>query len=76
MKEPKNVNEMSVREINAYFRINDDSQLWPICGKFNATERAIRRIRKLKREGLVVNDGLEYYLALDAEISRIVNKCN
>lgn len=76
MLELKNVNEMSIRQINAYFRKNDDSHLWPICGKFNASERAIRRLRKLKREGLVVNDGLEYYLALDAEISRIVNECN
>lgn len=76
MLEPKNVNEMSIREINAYFRKNDDSHLWPICGKFNATERAIRRLRKLRRDGLCVNDGLEYYLALDAEISRIVNECN
>lgn len=76
MKEPKNVNEMSVRQINAFFRKNDDSHLWPICGRFNATERAIRHIRKLKRDGLMLHDGLAYYLALDAEISRIVNECN
>ena len=76
MLEPKNVNEMSVRQINAYFRKNDDSRLWPICGKFNATERAIRRLRKLRREGLEIHEGLEYYLALDAEISKIVNECN
>ena len=74
MIEPNNVNEMSIREINAYFRKNDDSHLWPICGKFNATERAIRRLRKLRRDGLCVNDGFEYYLALVAEISRIVNE--
>ena len=76
MKEPKNVNEMSIRQINAYFRKNDDSHLWPICGKFNATERAIRRLCILRHNGLEVHEGLEYYLALDAEISKIVNECN
>ena len=62
------INEMSIREINRYFRSEDESDKWPICGKFNVTERAIRRVRKL---GL--NGGLEYYLALEAEISNIVN---
>lgn len=37
MLEPKNVNEMSVREINKYFREHDESHKWPICGRFNAT---------------------------------------
>ena len=68
MIEPKNVNEMSIRQINAYFRENDESNKWPVCGRFNATERAIRNVRK---QGL--NGGLEYYLALEAEIGRIVN---
>ena len=73
MIEPNNVNEMSIRQINAYFRKNDDSHLWPICGRFNATERAIRRLRRMRKQGLDVNDGLEYYLSLEAEIIRIVN---
>lgn len=68
MIEPKNVNEMSIRQINAYFRENDESNKWPVCGRFNVTERAIRNVRK---QGL--NGGLEYYLALEAEIGRIVN---
>lgn len=62
------INEMSIREINRHFRNEDDSDNWPICGKFNVTERAIRKVRK---QGL--NGGLEYYLALEAEIGRIVN---
>ena len=37
------------------------------------TERAIRRIRKLRLIGMEVNGGLEYYLMLEEEISRIVN---
>jgi hypothetical protein len=73
MDEPKNVNEMSIRQINAYFRQNDDSNKWPICGRFNATERAIRKLRKKRAEGLDLNSGLEYYLSLEREISDIVN---
>lgn len=64
MYEPKNVGEMSVRQINAYFRKHDDSHLWPICGRFNVTERAIRRLRRLRRDGMEVCSGLEYYLSL------------
>lgn len=67
------INEMSIRQINAYFRKTDDSHLWPIRGRFNATERAIRRIRKRRRDGLDVNHGYEYYLTLENEISEIVN---
>ena len=61
----------SIRVINAYFRANDESHKWPICNKFDATERAIRRLRKMG--GNPPNGGLEYFLALDSEISRIVN---
>ena len=64
----------SKREINAYFRANGESHLWPICNRFDATERAIRRIRRLDDGCLPLsNGGLEYFIALDAEITRIVN---
>ena len=59
----------TTRQINAYFRANDTSHKWPICNRFDATERAIRRLRKF---GIYVG-GLEYFHALDAEISDIVN---
>lgn len=62
------INKMNIREINRHFRRIDESEKFPICGKFNVTERAIRKVRKF---GL--NGGLEYYLALEAEIGRIVN---
>lgn len=62
----------SKREINAYFRSIDESNLWPICNKFDATERAIRRLRR-SDDGCLADGGLEYFLALDSEISRIVN---
>jgi hypothetical protein len=67
------INEMSIREINRYFRNEDESDKWPICGKFNVTERAIRRVREYRRQGMEINEGLEYYLALESEISDIVN---
>ncbi len=59
----------NTRQINKYFRSIDESQLWPICNKFNATERAIKRLQKT---GLY-NGGLAYFLALESEISDIVN---
>lgn len=67
------INDMSIREINRYFRNEDDSNKWPICGKFNVTERAIRKVRKQRHDGMIINEGLEYYLAIEAEISNIVN---
>lgn len=73
MQEPNNVNEMSIRQINAYFREHDESHLFPICGKFDVTERAIRKLRKLRHDGLCVSEGLEYYLTLENMISEIVN---
>ena len=73
MEEPRNVNEMSVRQIDKYFREHDESHKWPICGKFNVTERAIRISRRMRRDGLEVYPGLEYYLHLEAIISNIVN---
>lgn len=59
--------------INALYRSQDDSHLWPICGRFNVTERAIRRIRRLEREGAVIGDGLEYAYTLESVMSEIVN---
>lgn len=69
------INGLSVRQINALFRRHDDSHLWPICGRFNATDRAVRRLQRCRRAGLDVAPGLEYYLALEREISEIVNNC-
>ena len=73
MTEPENVADMSIRQINRYFREHDESRKYPICGRFNATERAIRRVRRLRREGLEVYPGLEYYLTLERELTEIVN---
>lgn len=59
--------------INALFRRNDDSACWPIRGNFNATERAIRRLRRMGAFVGEEYDPVSYTLALDNEISFIVN---
>ena len=63
----------NIAEINRLFRRQDESHLYPINGRFDATERAIRRLRRFAREGACIEPGLEYALALDAELSAIVN---
>ena len=67
------INELSIRQINFIFRVCDESKKWPVCGKFNATERAIRRIARYRSKGLEIHPGLEYWLTLEREISDIVN---
>lgn len=60
-------------EINRLFRSQDESHLWPIRNRFNATDRAIRRMQSKERQGHDFGYGLEYSLSLDAEIAAIVN---
>ena len=55
------INDMSARQINKLFRANDESDKWPICGRFNVTERAINRIRKRIRQGLEISDRVNNY---------------
>ena len=59
--------------INRAFREADGSLLWPIYGRFNATERAIRAVQRSMRESGEELSGLEYAYAVDAALSRIVN---
>jgi len=70
MNKLERIENGTMRRINAYYRANDESHKWPICNKFDATERVIRRLRKT---GMYPNGGYEYFLAMDAELSRIVN---
>lgn len=60
--------------INRAFREADESHLWPINGKFDATERAIRSVQRFMRESGEDLTGLGYAYALDEELSRIVNE--
>jgi len=55
------------------FRAQDESHLYPIRNRFNATERAINRMRKFERETGYYMLDLELILFLDNEISEIVN---
>lgn len=61
------------RLINNLYRAQDDSKLWPIRGRYNVTERAIRKARWFERESQCFMGGLEYCLFLEDEMSRIVN---
>ena len=62
----------NIRAINKYYREHDDSNLWPVFGKFNATERAIRKARLWQQASGAVY-GLEYCYLLEQLISKIVN---
>lgn len=63
------------RDVNRLFMAQDDSNLWPVSGRFNVTRRAINRIRRLEREGLVLDDLLAYALTIENAIGDIVNHC-
>ncbi len=69
----KDVSDMSIREINALFRKHDESHKWPVRGRFNVTERAIRRVRHNILRHIGSTGGCEYACILDAEIEHIVN---
>ena len=58
---------------NRAFRQDDESHLWPINGRFDATERAIRQARQYMRDVGTDMSGLEYALFLGSALSRIVN---
>lgn len=72
MKRP-DWNDLTNRQINKWFREHDESHLWPINGRFNAADRAIRRAQDfMRRAGYVC--GQEYADLLDHLLSKIVNK--
>jgi hypothetical protein len=65
--------EKSRRAIRKIYRNQDDSNLWPIRGRFNCTNRAIRKAQKFINESGEDLDGLEYALLIDSIMSEIVN---
>ena len=65
--------ELTRRSINKELRAKDDSHLWPINGAFNATDRAIARIARQEKQGMVIDDIESYKAAVEQEISNIVN---
>jgi hypothetical protein len=62
----------NIKAINALYRRQDESHLWPVKGRFNVTGRAIRQARQFQRDSGAVY-GLEYACLLDTIISEIVN---
>jgi hypothetical protein len=62
----------SVCTVNRTLREVDESHKWPILDEFNATERAIRRLRR-QRQYVEFSCVAEYKAALKYEISQIVN---
>ena len=67
------LDKKDIEEVNREARAKDESHLWPIKGRFNVTERAIRRVRKYVREGLEIDEKYSYTAILEAEMSEIVN---
>jgi hypothetical protein len=59
--------------INKQYRMQDESNWWPIRNRFNATERAIKRVRNLFTDNGMYCAGLEYCYAIENELSNIVN---
>lgn len=67
------ITSADIRRINREFRSRDESHLWPTCGRYNVTERAIRRVRRMVARGLVIDDPYSYEAILEQQISAIVN---
>jgi hypothetical protein len=63
----------NIRAINKLYRAQDESRLYPVNGRFNVTERAIRKAREFQRQTDAVY-GLEYCYLLEGIMSRIVNE--
>lgn len=61
-----------VRMVNKQIRADDESHLFPIRGKFNVAERAIRQARKERKTNECYDD-IAYLALLDSKISKIVN---
>ena len=59
--------------VNNAARAKDESYKSPVRGRFNATERAIRRLRRVGYTEMHTAE--EYALALANEISNIINDC-
>ena len=61
------------RIINRMYRQQDDSDKFPINGKFNATERAIRKVVKMEKQYAEFLRSLEYAYTIEMVLGHIVN---
>ncbi len=66
----------SRRAILSHFRRIDESHLYPVRGKFNATNRAIARLKRFEKRSGFYLLGLELCLELDHILSDIINDPN
>jgi AAA15 family ATPase/GTPase len=66
-------NKANRQAIINHFRMLDESHLYPINSKFNATKKAIKALSEFEDEYGDELLGLELALFLDAKISEIVN---
>ena len=60
--------------ISQHFRPQDETLIYPICGRFNATERAIRKVRREFAECGMRCEGFEYALAIDCALDHIFSE--
>lgn len=65
-----------LRKLNRLLRQRDDSSLWPICGRFNATDRAIRWYSRRYFAANGPCSAYEYVLGVEAKVSEYVNSQN
>lgn len=63
------------RQMNKLYRKQDESKLYPVFNRYNITERAIRKARKLESLNDIMSP-YEYALYLEEEMSNIVNQEN
>jgi hypothetical protein len=71
--ESAEMDRATVVKVNRAMRALDRSDLWPIRGRFNVTDRAIRRTRNYLLETGGSPDVSLYATLVDDDISRIVN---
>jgi hypothetical protein len=62
----------NIRAINKIYRAQDESHLWPVSSRFNATDRAIGRVSRFSRQAGAIY-GLEYCYSIEQQLSEIVN---
>ena len=62
-----------VRRVNKEMRARDESHLYPVCGRFNVTNRAINAVRAYRRAGYNVYDADHYEHMLENTISEMIN---
>ena len=69
------ITQKEIAEVNQLARQVDESHLWPVRGRFNVTERAIRKARQYRRDAGECETVEDYESLLALFESEIVNTC-